>query len=212
MREATQAALAYGKKQHEKLGYPGNPEAFAAGLNVSIIVGSDNYASDGPPSVISRTPDSYAPRQRFTIFHELAHVLVQRGKFERDILSEVEEDDAEPHLEAVANHMAGMFLLPDPLIENFIQKYGFTPEAVLQIQRHARASFAATIRRLVAYDLDAPTTIFLSGEKFILDIASTDPWNRLYRYQTYSGDEMRRETSGLLTADFSRGRTVNLIR
>lgn len=212
MRTATAAALAFGRAEHARLGYPDDPEEFARGLKVRFIVGSDNYATDGPPAVISQRADSYAPRQRFTTFHETAHILIQRGDFERDILAEVDSDDAEQHLELVANHMASLFLIPDRLINHYIRKYGFTPEAVLKIRAAARASLAATSRRMVGFDEEQPTTILLSGQNYILDVASSDPWNRLRRYDRVPDVRSMFPDAHLLTLPGWRGHTLGVLQ
>lgn len=199
MRWASEAAIAFGEQEHARLGYPSTPEEFARGLGVRLIVGSDNFASNGPPSVVSQTPDRYAPRQRFTIFHELAHVLTQRGDFEADIMAEVDDDDAEDHLEAVVNHMAGLFLIPAPLVQQTIMTFGFTPQAILQLRREAGASLAATSRRMLAYERDIPRTIFLSGETYVLDVASSSPWNRIRRYDRLPDPQIKFPEAQLAT-------------
>ncbi|BDP44884.1 hypothetical protein DAETH_48530 (plasmid) [Deinococcus aetherius] len=209
MRYATQAALSYATAEHAKYGYPG-PEEFAARLKVRIVPGVENRASHGPPSFITQTPDTYAPRQRFTIFHELSHILMQRCGLEDDIAAEVDADDAELHLELVANHMAGLFLIPDPVVRHYIRVLDLTPAAVLAIQAAARASFAATIRRVVSAEGVDPCTIFLTGGSYVLDLASSDPYNRLSRYDRLP-DPLARYPEAHLLCPPSRQGTIGVV-
>lgn len=212
MRSATCAAIAFAKAEHARLGHPDDPEEFARGMGVKIIVGSDNYACDGPPSVISQTWDTYAPRQRFTIMHEMSHILMQRGGFEDDIMAEVDLDDAEEHLELVANHIAGALLIPDYLIQHYIKEYGFSPLAVLAVQATARVSFAATSRRMVTFDEDRPATIFLCGESYVLDVASSSPWNRIRRYDRMPDPRALLPEAELLSVSRLRARTMGVLQ
>lgn len=212
MRDATATALAYARHQHALTGYEPDPERLCARWGIRVIPGRDNYATHGPPSIISQTPDHYAPRQRFTIFHEMSHVLIQRAGLEEAVKAEVGEEDGEAHLELVVNHMAGLLLMPDPLVQDAVQRYGLTPEAVLEIQSAARASFAAASRRFVGANEDALTTVFLSGAAYVLDVASSDPYNRLYRYDRLPDARAMFPDAALLTLpDRPRPRTVGVI-
>lgn len=212
MREATATVLAYVRHQHALAGYETDPERLCALWGIRIIPGRDNYATNGPPSIISRTPDRYAPRQRFTTCHEIAHILIQRAKLEDAVKAEVDGEDAEDHLELVANHIAAMLLMPDPLVMAAIRRYGLTPEAVLEIQTAARASFAAASRRFVSANEATPTTVFLSGGVYVLDVASSNPYNRLYRYDRLPDARAAFPDAALLTLpDRPRTRTVGVI-
>lgn len=211
MSRASLRAIAFGKALHAELGYPENPEEFAARAGVRIILGSENYATDGPPSFISQTPDTYAPRQRFTIMHEMAHIAIQRSGLEDDILAEVDPEDAELHLELVANYLGGVFLLPDPMIQRIVDEYGFTPDGVLRLRAAARASLAATIRRMVGWQEEVPRTIILGGQSYILDVASSNPWNRLRRHERLPDMRAAFPEADLLTLPTARGYTLGII-
>lgn len=182
MRYATQAALALARHEHARVNYEGDPEHLAALWNVRIIPGQDNRATYGPPSVITRKAHEYAPRQRFSMFHEYAHILIQKGGLEGDIRAEVDDDDSEEHLELVANAIAGILAMPDPVLHLSLERYGFSPQAILDVQRACRVSTAAAMRRFVQAQSDAPRTAFMVGATHVLDVASSDPNNRIYRW------------------------------
>jgi IrrE N-terminal-like domain len=182
VRDATEAVLSFVREAHAAADHQTDPEQLAQAWGVRIIPGSENRATNGPPSIITLRRDTYAPRQRFTTHHELGHILVQRAGLESDIRAEVDTDDADAHLEQVVNHIAALLVMPDPLVLSLLDRHGLTPTAVLEIQTAARVSFAAASRRVVSANSDQPTTVFLCGETYVLDVASTDPSNRLYPY------------------------------
>lgn len=212
MRPVTAAVIAYVEGEHARLGYPSQPEELAGRLGVRIIVGRENFATDGPPAIISQTPDTYAPRQRFTMLHELAHVLIQRSQLEDDLMAEVDAEDGEAHLEAVVNHVTGRLLMPEPLFAHYIRLYGFTPEALLHIRQAAGASLAATIRRAASWEPERRATIFLAGEHYVLDVASADPWNRLRRYDRLPDARAHFPEADLLSLSRLKSRTLGILQ
>lgn len=183
MRYASMEVITRAQRDHAEANHLTDPEALARYWGIRIVPGKRNSASHGPPSIITLKRDTYAPRQRFTVHHELAHILIQKYGLEEAVMAEVDDDDAEAHLESVANWIAAMLVMPDPLIERMIRKYGMTPQTILEIQKEARVSFGAAMRRFTYANVDQPTTVFLSGATYVLDIASTDPNNRLRAYQ-----------------------------
>lgn len=182
MCDATQAAIQFAVREHARCGFITDPERLAAAWAVRIVPGSENRASSGPPSIITLCREHYAPRQRFTIHHELAHIAIQRSQLEDDIMAEVDPDDAEHHLELVANHIAGMLVMPDPMVRAALQMFGQHPETIVTLQQIAQVSLGAAMRRFTAAQPE-PLTAFMTSGTFVQDVASSDPYNRLTRYQ-----------------------------
>jgi len=172
MRDATFAYLNRLVAEHKKIGYTTDPYRAAALKGIRIIKGDSNCASAGPPAVIVLTEDRYLARQRFTIFHEINHVEMQRYELEDAIAAEVDEDDADAHIEAVANFGAGLMLMPEPMIRNVLREYGHTPEAVLKLMGVGRVSLPAAMRRYVSHDLEAERAAFITSGTYIADTAT----------------------------------------
>lgn len=212
MRYASLEAIARAQRDHAAADYETCPVKLAELWNIRIIPGKENRATHGPPSIITLSRDTYAPRQRFTMHHELAHILIQKYGLEDAIKAEVDEDDAQTHLEMVASWIGAMLVMPDNLIIQAIKDYGMKPEAVLELQRLARVSFAAASRRFAAANVDQPTTVIVCGETIILDVASTDPYNRLYRYQRMPDVRAALPYAELLTlTDHYKPRTIGVM-
>lgn len=155
MRDASHAAIAYAVQQHARHDHETCPERLCAALGIRVIPGQENRAVDGPPSIITLRRDRYAPRQRFTMHHEIAHILIQRAGLEDAVLGEVDSDDAEGHLEAIASHIGAALLMPEPLVRASMRDWGDRPEVILSIQQGSGASFSAALLRYVTHDLQA---------------------------------------------------------
>lgn len=212
MRRASLEAIDRAARDHAAVDWETDPERLAQLWKVRIIPGREDSATHGPPSIITRRRDSYAPRQRFTMHHEHAHILIQKYGLEDAIKEEVDEDDAQAHLEAVVNWIAAMLVMPDIVVEQVIKQHGMTPLAILELQAQARVSFAAAMRRFAFSDVDRPTTVVLCGENYILDLASTDPYNRLHRYQRMPDARAALPHAELLTIpDHYRPRTIGVV-
>lgn len=85
MREATHEFLRRLVADHKKINYCTDPYKAAALKGIRIIKGCSNRASAGPPAVIVLAEDHYVERSRFTIFHEINHVEMQRFGLEEAI-------------------------------------------------------------------------------------------------------------------------------
>ncbi|WP_414656709.1 ImmA/IrrE family metallo-endopeptidase [Deinococcus sp. VB343] len=212
MRDATRAAIEFAQRLHAQHDFETDPEKLSHLLGIRIIPGKENRAAHGPPSIITRAADAYAPRQRFTMHHEIAHIVIQRSGLEDAVKAEVDPDDADDHLELVANYIGALLVMPDPLIVTSLERHGLTPEAILDIRDRAQVSFAAAIRRFTTANVDEPTTVFISGDSYVLDLASTDPYNRIQRYQRMPDARAEYPNAELLTLrQYIKPRTIGVL-
>ncbi|ALW89651.1 hypothetical protein AUC44_12685 [Deinococcus actinosclerus] len=131
MRTATHVAIQFALNEHQRAEWTTNPERLCWALGIRVIPGRRSSAHAGPPAIITLAREHYAPRQKFTIHHEIAHILIQRAGLEDDILAEVDEDDAHQHLEAVTNYIASLLVMPDVMIRHALDTYGQHPETIL---------------------------------------------------------------------------------
>jgi len=211
MRDATHAAIAYALREHERADWTADGERLCHALGIRAVLGRENRAYAGPPAIITMTPEHYAPRQRFTMHHEIAHVLIQRAGLEDAIMAEVDDEDGEAHLEAVTNYIASLLVMPDVMIRNALDTFGVHPETVLLIQSVAQVSLSAALRRFTyAHPDRAITTLLLSGP-YIADLASTNPYNRLYRTQRIKEPSLTLPHAQLLTLPSAGHRTLAVL-
>ena len=176
-----------------------------------IITGSEDRASYGPPSIITRRRLPNAPQRRFTLYHEIGHILVQKAGLEDDIRAEVDDDDCDEHLKRVVDAIAAQLVMPDPFLRLSLDRYGFSPAAILELRRMAQVSTAAAKRRLIHANIDAPSTVFVVGETHVLDVASTDPWNQIYRWDRVPDPQAAHPDAQLMQLSHLRPLTLALI-
>jgi Zn-dependent peptidase ImmA (M78 family)/transcriptional regulator with XRE-family HTH domain len=98
--------------------------------------------NDGLPPIIMVDPSAPGDRQRFTLAHELGHVILHHHA----VLPEGDVEDE-------ANEFAAEFLMPRAEIRPFL--YNLTLEKAAQLKMHWRTSMGAIVKR--ASDLEAIT-------------------------------------------------------
>lgn len=210
MRDATHAAIQYALNEHERADWTTQPDRLCWALGIRVIAGKRSSAHAGPPAIITLAREHYAPRQRFTMHHEIAHVLIQRAGLEDAILAEVDDEDAHRHLEAVTNYVASLLVMPDVMISHALDTYGQHPETILTIQQIARVSLGAALRRFTYAQRGGVTTLLTSGA-YIADLASTDPYNRLHRHQRLPDISAALPGAQLLSLPSARRRTLAVL-
>ena len=172
MRDATRSFLSYVESEHARQDHQHDPWALAQGLGIRVIPGTLNRGSAGPPAVITLARDASKTRQRFTLHHEISHVLMQRLGLEDDILAEVDEDDADEHLERVTDYAASLLLMPAPMVEQLVLAHDHAPALIPDLALRAQASLAAAMRRYVYADADAHRAAFVVHGSYIADVAA----------------------------------------
>ena len=182
MRTATFEFLKKLQATHAKHDYTPDPYELATREGIQIIKGRQNQASAGPPAVIILTEDRYMARRRFTMAHEFGHVEMQRLGLEDAIAAEVDPDDADTHIEAVANFGAGLLLMPEPMVLEILKEHRRTPQAILALAKKGRVSLSAAMRRFVSFDLEAELAAFATSGSYIADTATCNRALPFYRY------------------------------
>ncbi|CAM3590543.1 ImmA/IrrE family metallo-endopeptidase [Deinococcus frigens] len=182
MRYATQDFLAFSRAQHAQHDYEPDPRRLAHLLDIQIITGRTNRGSAGPPAVIQLARDLHVARRRFTLLHEINHVLMQRAGLERDVAAEVDEEDADAHIEAVVNHAAAQMILPDPMVNIVCGMYGDTPEAIFNLAVAGQASLPAALHRWVSRDPDAYRAAFITSGSYVAHVGTCNSRLPFWRF------------------------------
>jgi IrrE N-terminal-like domain len=172
VRDATRSFISYIEFEHARHDHQHDPSALAHDLGIRVIPSKLNRGSASPPAVITLARDASKPRQRYTLCHEISHVLMERAGLENDILAEVDEDDAEEHLERGTHYAASLLLMPRRMVEQVVRVHDHAPILILELVRTAQASLAAALRRYVYSDADAHRTAFVTHGSYIADVAA----------------------------------------
>ncbi len=99
--------------------FPNGPEALVLALNVQVVNskmhGVEGWCLRGLKTIVRINSASHQTRQRFTLAHELAHLIIGS---KTDILIEPFRSDAEE--EKAADRFAAEMLLPDSQLERYL--------------------------------------------------------------------------------------------
>ncbi len=129
--------------------YPGaSLRLIAANLGVADIVEEDlpfegGIFESGGQTIIKLNAKSSISRQRFTLAHELGHLIfVERLFMNRECMED-------PELERACNHLAVELLMPRQDVSGFVAELGTpTPEKLKAIAGRFGVSFEVAARRL----------------------------------------------------------------
>lgn len=176
--------LAYVQYRHSKTGYERDPAKLCAKLGIQYNAGPCNMANYGPPPMIVVKYEEFGSRRLFTVAHEVAHILMRRGKFHGKILSQhASVYDMKRHTERLADFAAGLILMPEPDVLAARLLYRETPAAVLHLMKLSGASEAAAMRRWAWQDTEASRGVFVAEGNYISDLTACNMRLPVYRWQ-----------------------------
>jgi hypothetical protein len=117
--------------------FPAGPESLVERLGAEVhyvpLVGADGWCVQGVRTIIRVNSNSAASRQRFTLAHELAHLILGT---EPDIALQPFQSDREE--ERTADRLASELLIPPEQIEKHLR--GHVPVDARSLKRLAKAS------------------------------------------------------------------------
>ncbi len=135
---------------------PFDPYLVAKHLEVAVLPGCDLEKTDavllrgpeGPYIVYDETVLS-AGRKRFSIAHELSHLLLDRLNIEEDLVEAMER---------LCDAGAAEMLMPDPWFAEALDEVGIQADAVTPLAERFRVSRQAATRRVLDH-LDGPAAL-----------------------------------------------------
>ncbi|WP_036199714.1 ImmA/IrrE family metallo-endopeptidase [Meiothermus ruber] len=156
-------------EQYRKAHAPLTPERLAAGVGKSLSYGrlpEGRFGAWMPgQNHILIDQDSPPKRQRFTLAHEVMHILIQQDD---DLLSELHEayagQELEKELEALCNLGAAEMLLPGQAVEAAIAQKGQTPRLIPELAELHQVSEEVVIIALAERG-PVPSVVLMAGSK-----------------------------------------------
>ncbi len=156
-------------QEYRRAHAPLTPERLAAGIGASLTYGKLPQGRFGAllpgQNHILIDQDSPPKRQRFTLAHEVMHVLIQQDD---DLLSDLHEaytgQQLEKELEALCNLGAAEMLLPGQLVEAAIARKGQTPRLVPELAELHQVSEEVVIIALAERG-PVPSIVLMAGSK-----------------------------------------------
>ncbi len=159
-------ALAQGyRKAHAPL----TPERLAGGIGASLSYGKLPEGKFGAlvpeQNHILIDQDSPPRRQRFTLAHEVMHVLIQQDD---DLLSDLHEayagSELEKELEALCNLGAAEMLLPSEIVDAALSRKGQSPRLIPELAELHQVSEEVAIIALAERG-PTPSIVLMAGSK-----------------------------------------------
>lgn len=175
--------LDYAARLHACHDHPASPTAFARALGIRLIPGLDDSSNGGPPAIITYDVRYGLNRRRFTLWHELAHVVMAWHGIDAEYEAEWGEAAHAP-LENLANLVAGLFMVPRPVMAQATERYGLTAGTVMHLAQVTKLSEAVCIRRFAFDDLNASRAAALFYGPYVADVATLNyrlPFERYSR-------------------------------
>ena len=141
--------------------FPNGPEKLAELLEVEVrrsAIKGDGYCIPGGQRPIIRLNNSVSPRrQRFTLAHELGHIVLDIASVAGQEISELASNISEE--EKQVNSFAGQILLPRSIAQSAVQRLPLSRKAIEKLAENANISRVFLVRRLT----DLATDIGLAG-------------------------------------------------
>ncbi|MCX7803484.1 MAG: ImmA/IrrE family metallo-endopeptidase [Meiothermus ruber] len=156
-------------QEYRKTHAPLTPERLAGGIGAGLSYGrlpDGKFGALVPEkNHILIDQDSPPKRQRFTLAHEVMHVLIQQDD---DLLSELHEayagQELEKELEALCNLGAAEMLLPGQAVEAAIARKGQTPRLIPELAELHQVSEEVAIIALAERG-PVPSIVLMAGSK-----------------------------------------------
>lgn len=163
------------QKTHRKYKFETDFRVLAQKLNIGVAYYPYNtaltYETFMP--IISINYNQTPERMRFAGMHEIAHVMLYDCGVEDELINLIggDPEDAEMFIEKFCNVAAGYLLTPYPMVHRALDRWDYTPMAVLDLSRMSKASLQTALRRLVHLDDTASVAGLLTSGQTVLDLS-----------------------------------------
>lgn len=182
MDDRVASLLDFGAKLHAQYDHPGTPVKFAQATGIRLLAGEEESANAGPPAIITYDERRGLHRQRFSLWHEIAHVLMGWHGIDADFDLWHGEQEAGLLREQTANLLAGLLMVPRPAMREALELYGHTPGAILHLQDRTGMSEGVCIRRFALDDLEASRAAAVFIGSHVADVAAHNYRLPFWRY------------------------------
>lgn len=191
MDENVASLLDFAAQKHAALDYPATPAAFARAAGIRLIPADEDGANAGPPCYVTYNERYGLSRRRFTLWHEIAHILMSWHGIDEDIDLCVDEIDREVLREQIANLVAGQLMIPRNVFQKAIKKYGWSPHLLAELEHSTGMSQGVCMRRAVLNDLSASRAVAVVSGGRVIDVAAHNYNLPIYRASRVPEPDMK---------------------
>lgn len=164
--------LDFGAELHAHHDYPATPVKFAQATGIRLIAGTEESANAGPPAIITYNAARGSHRRRFSLWHEMAHVLMGWHGIDADFDVWPDEMEGQVAREQAANLLAGLLMVPRPAMREALDLYGPSPAAILHLQDRTGMSEGVCLRRFTLDDLEASRAAAVFLGSHVADVSA----------------------------------------
>lgn len=188
--------------------HPTTPRAFAHALGIRLIRGDEDSANAGPPAIVTYNARRGLGRRRFSLWHEMAHVVMGWHGIDSDLDTWIGETDRELVREQIASIIAGQLMVPRRVVADALKEHGWSGGAVLHMHRVTGMSEPVCVRRLVSHDVKASRAAAVFVDRQVVDVASWNYRVPLLRYERIP--EPAQQLEGIRLSQLRKGRVIGL--
>ncbi|WP_034343119.1 ImmA/IrrE family metallo-endopeptidase [Deinococcus misasensis] len=177
----------YVQKKHRMYGYETDYRILADKLDIAVSYHPYNtaltYKAFFP--IITINYNQSVERVRFCGMHEIAHVMLSDCGIEESIVNHFggDELDAEPYIEKFCNVAASHLLIPHPVVHVALDRWDYTPMAILEMARLSRADLQTALKRMVHLQETASVAGMLCSGRTVLDLSKHNFRLPIRRYE-----------------------------
>lgn len=174
MNDRIASLLDFGADLQAQHDYPRTPTAFARAMRIRLIPGKEDSSNAGPPAIITYNARFGLNYRRFTLWHEIAHVVMGMHGIDRDFDDWIGESSGEVAREQTASLLAGQLMVPRRVVRDATLKYGPTPAAILEMQDRTGMSEAVCLRSFAFSDPHASRAAAVFIGNTVTDVTSNN--------------------------------------
>ena len=188
--------------------HPATPRAFARALGIRLVAADEDSANAGPPAVVTYNARFGLGRRRFSLWHEMAHVMMGWHGIDADLDTWIGEADRERLREQMASIIAGQLMVPRRVVADALKEHGWSGAAVVHMRRVTGMSEPVCVRRLVSHDVKASRAAAVFVDRQVVDVASWNYRVPLLRYERIP--EPAQQLEGIRLSQLRKGRVIGL--
>lgn len=148
-------------------------------MRIPVKQGDYNSTVYLPGPHVTLDYETYHGYWTFTRFHELAHTVLRESGIEKKLYEEAEyPEQFRSWVEAYCNYGAAQFQMPNPLLRQVLEWYGYHPRAILELAKLTGVDLFDAMNRLThdLLDPDARRASFLTQSSYLRKVVTTNDW------------------------------------
>lgn len=182
MQDMVAGLLDYAAELQAAHNHPASPLRFARATGIRMLPSDEDSANAGPPAVVTYNARLGVGRRRFALWHEIAHVLMGWHGIDAEFDEWPDDYSGEIAREQVANQLAGLLMVPRPVMAAARRRYGFSSAMILDLEDRTGMSGAVCLRRAIFDEVGASRAGAVLVGSQVVDVAAQNYRLPIYRY------------------------------